>query len=110
MELWAPLGTTDPAGARIRQIAHDNIHQLQADWTLPARLDPRPAARLGEISVPTLVVFGAEDVPGSEEFVDAVVSGVSGARKVVIDGADHVVNMRQPEEFNRVVLGFLDRV
>jgi 3-oxoadipate enol-lactonase len=108
MELWAPLGTTDPAGARLREIAHDNIHQLQADWTLSARLDPRPAARLGEISVPTLVIFGAEDVPGSEEFVDAVVSGVAGARKVVIEGADHVVNMRRPEEFNRVVLDFLD--
>jgi len=43
------------------------------------------------------------------EFVDAIVSGVAGATKVVIDAADHVVNMRQPVEFDRVVLGFLDR-
>jgi pimeloyl-ACP methyl ester carboxylesterase len=26
---------------------------------------------------------------------------------VTIEGADHVVNMRQPEEFNRVLLAFL---
>jgi pimeloyl-ACP methyl ester carboxylesterase len=58
--------------------------------------------------VPTLVVIGADDVPGSMEFVDAIVSGVPGATKVVIEGADHVVNMRQPAEFDRVVLGFLD--
>jgi pimeloyl-ACP methyl ester carboxylesterase len=109
MELWAPLGTTDPIGARIRQIALENAHELQIDWSLAARLDPRPAARLGEISVPTLVLIGGDDVPGSMEFVDAIVSGVAGATKVVIEGADHVVNMRRPAEFDRVVLGFLDR-
>ncbi|MFL5768054.1 MAG: alpha/beta fold hydrolase [Actinomycetota bacterium] len=110
MELWAPLGTADPAGARIRQIALENVHELQIDWSLSRRLDPRPATRLGEISVPTLGLIGSDDVPGSMEFVDAIVSQVSGATKVVIEGADHVLNMRQPEEFDRVVLGFIDGV
>jgi pimeloyl-ACP methyl ester carboxylesterase len=32
------------------------------------------------------------------------------ARLVQIPGTDHVVNMRQPAEFNRVVLGFLGEV
>jgi pimeloyl-ACP methyl ester carboxylesterase len=108
MELWAPLGTSDPAGARIREIARENLHELEIDWDLVARLEPRPATRLGEISVPTLVIFGADDVPGSEEFVDAIVANVPGARKEVVEGADHVVNMRQPDAFNRLVLDFLD--
>jgi pimeloyl-ACP methyl ester carboxylesterase len=33
---------------------------------------------------------------------------IPGARKVVIENADHVVNLRQPEVFNRHVLGFLE--
>jgi hypothetical protein len=30
-----------------------------------------------------------------------------GSRKVVIEDADHVVNMRQPERFEELVLPFL---
>jgi formate dehydrogenase assembly factor FdhD len=30
-----------------------------------------------------------------------------GSKRVVIEGADHVINMRQPERFEELVLGFL---
>jgi 3-oxoadipate enol-lactonase len=109
LEIWAPLGVTDPVGRRIREIAQDNRHELQVDWSLAASLDPKPAERLDEIGVPTLVILGADDAVEMAEIGDVLLSGISGARKVVIDGADHVVNMRQPEEFNRLVLGFLTR-
>lgn len=36
--------------------------------------------------------------------------GIAGARKVVMHGVAHVPNMEQPEEFNRIVLDFLQAI
>ena len=41
---------------------------------------------------------------------DAIVNGVAGAKKVVMSGCGHMVNMEDPETFNQVVLDFLDKV
>jgi pimeloyl-ACP methyl ester carboxylesterase len=35
---------------------------------------------------------------------------IPGARRVVIPGTDHLVNLREPEVFDREVLGFLAEV
>jgi pimeloyl-ACP methyl ester carboxylesterase len=38
---------------------------------------------------------------------DFHVREIIGSRKIVVEGADHVVNMRQPERFEELVLDFL---
>ena len=38
--------------------------------------------------------------------VDLIAKEVAGAKKAVITGAGHMVNMERPEEFNRIVLDF----
>lgn len=61
---------------------------------------------LDQISVPTLVVVGAEDT----QFLvaaDVMVQRIPGARKVVLSGAGHAANMDAPEEFNAAVGEFL---
>ncbi|MGZ8623307.1 MAG: alpha/beta fold hydrolase [Actinomycetota bacterium] len=108
--IWAPLGTDDPAGARIRQIAFDNIHELTMDESGAEELDPPAALRLGEIDVPTLVVAADHDPPGMRRITDMIARGVLDARLVTIEGADHVVNLRQPEAFEAAVLPFLAEV
>ncbi len=74
------------------------------------RLDPPAVGRLGEIHVPTLVIVGDGDVPDVIETADMLEQGIAGARKVVFPAVAHMVNMERPEEFNRVVRAFLDRV
>lgn len=108
--IWAPLGTDDPAGARIRQIAFDNLHELTMDESGAEELDPPAALRLGEIDVPTLVVAADHDPPGMRRISELIARGVLDARLVTIEGADHVVNLRQPEAFEAAVLPFLDEV
>jgi pimeloyl-ACP methyl ester carboxylesterase len=107
LRIWAPLGTEDPAGARIRQIAFDNIHELTMDEGSIEELDPPAALRLGEIDVPTLVVAADHDPPAGRRVSEIIARGVLDARLVTIEDADHVVNLRQPEAFERVVLAFL---
>lgn len=70
-------------------------------------LDPPASGRLGEITAPTLVVIGDEDIPPVLDNVDLVMRFIKGARKAVIHDAAHLPNLEHPEEFNRIVLDFL---
>jgi 3-oxoadipate enol-lactonase len=107
LEIWAPLGTSDERGARIRRIAFDNIHEILMDESGQERLDPPAAHRLEEIDVPTLILEAEHDPPDMHRVADFLVREIIGSRKVVVEGADHVVNMRQPERFEELVLPFL---
>jgi 3-oxoadipate enol-lactonase len=110
LEIWAPLGTEDEAGRLIRQIAFDNIHELTMDESAEEELDPPAAHRLGEIDVPTLVMIAEHDPPYMLRTGDLIARGILGAQKVVVEGADHVVNVRRPVEFNALLLAFLDEL
>jgi 3-oxoadipate enol-lactonase len=101
----------DPA---IRELVR--AMQLQA-FSVPVPEDvelrplvPEAITRLGEIQVPTLVIVGDQDVPEFRELSDVVTAAIKGASKVVIPGVAHLPNMEKPEEFNRIVLGFLSEV
>jgi pimeloyl-ACP methyl ester carboxylesterase len=69
--------------------------------------EPPAVGRLGEIQVPTLVLIGDLDMPGILEIAGLLEKGISGAKKAVIPGTAHMVNMERPAEFNRIVLDFL---
>ena len=70
-------------------------------------LDPPAIGRLHEITAPTLVVIGDEDIAPVLENVDLVMDSIKGARKAVIHDAAHLPNLEHPQEFNRIVLEFL---
>jgi 3-oxoadipate enol-lactonase len=107
LEIRAPLGMSDELGARIRQIAFDNLHEILMDESGEERLDPPAAHRLEEIDVPTLILEAEHDPPDMRRLADFLVREIPGSRKVIVEGADHVVNMRQPERFEELVLPFL---
>jgi 3-oxoadipate enol-lactonase len=108
LAIWAPLGTDDDAGSKIRRIAFDNIHELTMDESARVEIDPPAAHRLGEIDVPTLVLIAEHDPPDMRRLGDLIARSIPGARRATIEGADHVVNLRQPRAFDDAVLGFLD--
>lgn len=58
------------------------------------------------ISVPTLVIAGAQDPATPPEYGASIAKAVPGARLVVLDGA-HIVNVEQPAAFNREPMTFL---
>ena len=72
----------------------------------PAEEDPS-VDRLGEIAVPTLVVTGGRDLPALEEVGDLLAREIPGARRAVIQEADHMVQWRAPEELAALVREFL---
>lgn len=86
-----------------------NGSNFDADWkSAPADgLDPPAVERLQEITAPTLVVIGDEDVPSVFDNVELVMEKIPHARKAVIHDAAHLPNLEHPHEFNRIVLEFL---
>ncbi len=93
---------------RITQIAIDNFHaQVENPWKLQVPPEPRTWHRLSQIRTPTLLVIGDRDVAPQIVMVDNIHSHIRGSKKVLIQGADHIVKMSKPDEFNRTVLEFL---
>jgi 3-oxoadipate enol-lactonase len=78
---------------------HDD---LQAD-----RLEPPASARLADIQVPTLVVTGDEDVDDIHVIADRLAHEIPGANRATIADAAHLPSLERPDEFDRIVLGFL---
>lgn len=68
---------------------------------------PDSTASNAKISVPTLVVCGAEDtlIPPKES--EALRDGIPKARLALIAGAAHLPNLEKPDAFNGVVREFL---
>jgi pimeloyl-ACP methyl ester carboxylesterase len=62
---------------------------------------------LPHVKVPSLVVVGADDTPFLAAS-DYMAAKIPGAKKVVIPGAGHAVNIDQPQAFIDAVVPFLD--
>jgi 3-oxoadipate enol-lactonase len=86
-----------------------NGSNLDVDWESAPTDDLNPPAieRLHEITAPTLIVVGDEDIPPIFDAVEILMEKLPHARKAVIHDAAHLPNLEHPEEFNRVVLQFL---
>ena len=68
---------------------------------------PDSTPLLAQVSVPTLVITGAEDEMIPVEESRRIASGIRGAKLVIIPGAGHLANLEQPEAFNTALNEFL---
>lgn len=72
---------------------------------------PPPAyARVSELRVPTLVVWGDLDFPHLCERCEYLVANIAGARAARMDGVAHLPSFEAPAAFNAMLLPFLREV
>jgi pimeloyl-ACP methyl ester carboxylesterase len=76
----------------------------------PIVLDPPAAGRLGEITVPTMIVEGELDPSDTHAAAEALATGIAGARRVTMKGVAHLPNLERPDDFRRIVRDFLTSV
>ena len=62
---------------------------------------------LGEIVVPTLLLYGDKDVRAPQAVAEHLHASIGSSRLIVLEGAGHVCNVELPERFNREVRAFL---
>jgi pimeloyl-ACP methyl ester carboxylesterase len=64
---------------------------------------------LPHLNVPTLLVYGDQDVRAPLTVAEDLQAAISGSTLVVLPGAGHVCNVDAPEPFTRAVRSFLSR-
>lgn len=94
---------------RFKRMAREELKSMLPDAEQPQQLEPPALGRLGEITVPTLIILGDKDDPSISEIGETLHTGIGGSKKVVISGAAHMLNMEEPEAFNQAVMDFLER-
>lgn len=95
-------------GNEVRIAHHRSAEGLaRAARGMLAQFDDRVIRSLESISVPTLVLVGADDRPFLAA-TDYMANKIPGAKKVVIPDAGHASNIDQPSAFNAAVLEFLE--
>ena len=109
-------GSGQPKGRADAQV-YERVHKMilnnyrnHPEEGAPIKLDPPAAGRLAEIKIPVLVIVGDLDPSTAAGTADYLANNVEGAKKIPFEGVAHMVNMEQPERFNRVVLDFLEGV
>lgn len=106
-----PGQPVDRVDRAIRAMVHGWIldtYRAEKEEGTPRPLDPPANDRLDELRVPVLVIIGDLDDPGTQAACRHLASAVPGARLEVFEGAAHMVNLEQPDRFNRVLRDFLD--
>jgi pimeloyl-ACP methyl ester carboxylesterase len=109
---WAdgPGQPTDRVDPSVRARVHDWIltnYRAEKEEGVPRPLTPPAIERLGELRAPLLVIVGTIDDSGTRESCRHLAATVPGARLEVFEGAAHMLNLEQPERFNRLLREFL---
>ena len=103
------LGPVERDGAETRTARHRDATGLaHAARGMLTQRDAKVIESLPNITVPSLVVVGANDTPFLAAS-DYMAGKISGAQKVVIEGAGHAANIDQPAAFNAALLNFLEK-
>jgi pimeloyl-ACP methyl ester carboxylesterase len=113
VRMWVdgPNRAPEHVAAAVRDLVREmNLIALQTEAAgLGEEWEPEPPAadRLHNIYAPTLLIVGDEDQPRIFAAADLLERELPNERKVVMHGTAHLPNMERPEEFNRLVLEFL---
>ena len=95
----------DTARERLLELLKNNpqdmTHNDYARSTQPA------LPRLSEIRVPTLILTGDADIPDVHAHAGAIEAGIHGSHRVVLTEVGHLMYLEKPEEFSKIVIGFI---
>jgi 3-oxoadipate enol-lactonase len=93
----------------MRKIVRLNLDRQDGQVT-PIPLEPPAINRLSDIHKPTLILIGEYDAWGTLSAADELECHIPDARKIGFPKTAHMIPLEQPDEFNKVVLSFLNEV
>jgi 3-oxoadipate enol-lactonase len=116
MTWWVdgPEGSPDRVSPQVREVVHGmqrRAFEITADWDdadeLETELDPPALERLGQISVPTLILTGGLDLDAIADASARLAAAIPHARTHAWHDTAHLPSMEQPEAFASLVADWL---
>ena len=101
---------TTRVGRTLRDSIKGNVlstYQAENEEGLPQPLEPRAADRLGELTVPVLVMIGTLDEARSRATAAHLVASVSESRSVEVAGVAHMIQLEAPERVSEELRDFI---
>jgi pimeloyl-ACP methyl ester carboxylesterase len=97
----------EPLLSVVRRMAADTGAEtfLRQQRAIMSRADSRPS--LAGVTVPTLVIRGAQDGITTPAHVDEIVRGIAGARLQAIEDCGHLPTLEKPVTTNRILAAWL---
>jgi pimeloyl-ACP methyl ester carboxylesterase len=93
---------------------HSLLTANPQDLSIPVQFIQWPTTpalpRLSQIKLPTLLIVGESDIPDVHAHVGAIQAGIAGSKRVVLMHSGHLAHIEVPQEFNSLVLNFLDAI
>jgi 3-oxoadipate enol-lactonase len=126
VDVWVTDGPSDVIAETVAAIIIGSERPESPAWIAKWKARPREGIRqifrtlvtrddvtdrLGEITVPALVVHGEADTAIEMDRAEALAAGLPGARPLVrVPGAAHAANLTHPEPVNAAIARFLDEL
>ncbi len=105
--LFAPAMRQPAVAARLAQIIDDYSGWHFVNDNPEERFSPPAATRLGELTMPLLVLVGDQDLPDFTDIATLIGQQVPQARSHILPGIGHMANMEAPDAVTQALLDFL---
>lgn len=102
-------GLFDALTPEMRQVMLDNAPSLRAELSAIEYNSPFSYEDVARIEAPTLLLEGSVSLPALRLLCERFAQYVPDLERVLAKDAPHAAHFATPEEFNRLVLAFLDR-
>jgi 3-oxoadipate enol-lactonase len=103
--LIGPSASEDKLQRLVRSM--ERLHKESYVKTIEASTLYDKALELETVKVPTCLVFGEHDSLTTPETGKAMADRIAGSELHVVPRSGHLINIEEPETFNRIVMDFL---
>lgn len=86
-----------------RYSGNDLTNNIMEQMEFPVNI----AENLDQIKIPTLIIQGDEETPMIIDVANKLFEGIHGSKKILIKGNGHLINLIEPEQYNKAVIDFL---
>ncbi|MEO6906519.1 MAG: alpha/beta hydrolase, partial [Abditibacteriaceae bacterium] len=95
---------------RVREIGASQSRQAILDALVSLRNRPDATSWLAAITIPTLLIFGEEDVLAPSHVIETLRAGLPQSTLVKLPKAGHFSALEQPDLFNLALENFVQKV